>query len=57
MELWDLLPNSPKPTKHNIRLLEQAASLVALAIELDDERQQKIAINEKYSSFTIIIQM
>ncbi len=30
-----------KPTKHNIRLLEQAASLVALAIELDDERQQK----------------
>jgi diguanylate cyclase (GGDEF)-like protein/PAS domain S-box-containing protein len=40
-----------KPTKHNIRLLEQAASLVALAIELDDERQQKIAINEKYSSF------
>jgi diguanylate cyclase (GGDEF)-like protein/PAS domain S-box-containing protein len=43
---------TPKePTEHNISLLQQAASLVALAIELDDERQQKIAINEKYSSF------
>ena len=40
-----------KPTEKNINLLLQAAALVALAIELDDERQQKIAINEKYSSF------
>ena len=39
------------PTEHHIRLLQQAAALVALAIELDDERQQKQAIYEKYSSF------
>ncbi|MGE8564287.1 MAG: EAL domain-containing protein [Acinetobacter bohemicus] len=40
-----------EPTEQNINLLLQAAALVALAIELDNERQQKLAINEKYSSF------
>lgn len=40
-----------KPTDHNIKLLKQAAAMVALAIELDLERKQRIAISEKYSSF------
>lgn len=43
--------NLTLPTEDNISFLQKAAALVALAIELDDERQQKIALNEKYSSF------
>jgi diguanylate cyclase (GGDEF)-like protein/PAS domain S-box-containing protein len=39
------------PTEQDIQLLQQAATLVALAIELDNERQQRLALNEKYSSF------
>ena len=43
---------TPKiPTESHIRLLQQAANLVALAIELDHERQKGQAINEKYCSF------
>lgn len=42
---------SPLPTKYNISILQKAAALVALAIEFEDERQQRIAVNEKYSSF------
>lgn len=43
---------TPKvPTEPHIQLLQQAANLVALAIELDRERQKGQAINEKYCSF------
>lgn len=43
---------TPKiPTEHHIQLLQQAAKLVALAIELDQERQKRHELNEKYSSF------
>ncbi|WP_425917650.1 bifunctional diguanylate cyclase/phosphodiesterase [Acinetobacter sp. TSRC1-2] len=39
------------PTKRHIKLLEQASTLVALALELNDERQRRLVMNEKYSSF------
>lgn len=43
---------TPKiPTEPHIQLLQQAAKLVALAIELDQERQKRHELNEKYSSF------
>jgi len=39
---------TPKiPTEHHIQLLQQAAKLVALAIELDQERQKRHELNEK----------
>lgn len=40
-----------KISEKNIRNLQQAGALIALALEIENERQQKIAINEKYSSF------
>lgn len=40
-----------KPDEQHIRLLQQAAVWVALAIELDYERQRRLAMTEKYSSF------
>lgn len=43
---------APKiPTEQHIELLQQAAKLVALAIELDQERQKRQELNEKYCSF------
>ncbi|OAL83230.1 regulator [Acinetobacter sp. SFD] len=43
---------APKiPTEQHIELLKQAAKLVALAIELDQERQKRQELNEKYCSF------
>ncbi len=39
------------PTEENIKLLRRAAALIALAIDHQHERQQRLAINEKYSSF------
>lgn len=42
-----------QPTAAHIKLLEQAAALVALAIELDYERQHRLAMTEKYCSFYI----
>lgn len=43
---------TPKvPTPENIQLLQHAVKLVALAIELDLERQKRQELNEKYSSF------
>lgn len=42
----------PKPpTDFHIKLLQRAASLVALGMDLHDERRQKIAMHEKYRSF------
>ena len=43
--------SSTIPTEANIKLLQQAVALVALAIELKDERQKRLAMSEKYSSF------
>ncbi|MHA3052468.1 bifunctional diguanylate cyclase/phosphodiesterase [Acinetobacter sp. ANC 4640] len=40
-----------KPSDIEINLLQRAAILVALAIEIDQERKQKLLINDKYSSF------
>ncbi|KJV38244.1 bifunctional diguanylate cyclase/phosphodiesterase [Acinetobacter brisouii] len=40
-----------KPSNIEINLLERAAYLVSLAIDIDREREQKLLINEKYSSF------
>lgn len=43
---------APKiPTEQHIELLQQATKLVALAIELDQERQKRQELNEKYCSF------
>ncbi len=39
------------PTEPDIQLLQRAAALVALAIELDNERQKRLEMIEKYSSF------
>lgn len=38
-------------SEKNIKYLQQAGALIALALEIENERQLKIAINEKYSSF------
>ncbi|MEK5768251.1 sensor domain-containing protein [Acinetobacter schindleri] len=40
-----------KPSEKTNNLIQQAGTLIALALEIENERQQKIAINEKYSSF------
>lgn len=40
-----------KISQYNLDLLQQAAALVSLAIELNDERQRRLGMNEKYSSY------
>jgi GAF domain-containing protein len=40
-----------KPSDIEINLLQRAAILVSLAIEIDQERKQKLLIDDKYSSF------
>ncbi|ATO20532.1 regulator [Acinetobacter sp. LoGeW2-3] len=43
---------SPKrPTSTHIQLIRHAASLIALSMDLYVERQQKLALNDKYGSF------
>lgn len=43
---------SPKcPTSTHIKLISHAASLVALSMDLHAERQQRLALNDKYRSF------
>ena len=43
---------SPKyPTEIHIQLIRHAASLIALSMDLYTERQQKLALNDKYRSF------
>lgn len=41
------------PTENHIKLLRHAASLLALSMDLNEERQQRLAINDKYQSFFI----
>ncbi|MHA3058259.1 sensor domain-containing protein [Acinetobacter sp. ANC 5584] len=42
---------SKKPTDESIRLLHRAAALIALALDLQNERQRRVAINDKHDSF------
>ena len=43
---------SPKcPTPTHIKLLRHAASLIALSMDLHEERQQRLALHDKYRSF------
>lgn len=43
---------SPKcPSSTHIKLITHAASLVALSMDLHAERQQRLALNDKYRSF------
>ena len=44
-------PSSKIPTKIEIKLLRHAASLIALSIDLNQERQHTLALNDKYRSF------
>ncbi|MGE8560130.1 MAG: EAL domain-containing protein [Acinetobacter sp.] len=44
-------PFAKMPTKIEIKLLRHAASLIALSIDLNQERQQTLALNDKYRSF------
>jgi PAS domain-containing protein len=42
---------SKKPTNESIRLLHRAAILIALALDLQNEHQRRLAINDKHDSF------
>lgn len=42
---------SKKPTDESIRLLHRAAALIALALDLQNERQRRLAIYDKHDSF------
>lgn len=44
-------PLAKMPTKIEIKLLRHAASLIALSIDLNQERQQTLVLNDKYRSF------
>ncbi|MFH7766197.1 EAL domain-containing protein [Acinetobacter sp. BSP-28] len=39
------------PTSTHIKLIRHAASLIALSMDLHEERQQRLALNDKYRSF------